>query len=153
MKDLPKRSSRGKRINQLVGEEEEEDNIFWNQDAFQEKNDDENFSTNDESSDSDSVDSDFDDPEIDDILEEDENDKKKDKKKTKSKYIDPAKLRNKRKNINKETKVKKIIEIQNVDREMRSSTADKVLISEIRRQLDDEEKEFCVYFDKIIDSL
>lgn len=36
------------------------------------------------------------------------------------------------------TKVNRVIS-------MRASTADKVAISKIRRQLDDEEKEFCVY--------
>lgn len=48
----------------------------------------------------------------------------------------------------KEPRVKRpISEVSNVNRviTMRASTADKVAISKIRRQLDDEEKEFCVF--------
>lgn len=47
----------------------------------------------------------------------------------------------------KEPRIKKPTpEVSNVNRviTMRASTADKVAISKIRRQLDDEEKEFCV---------
>lgn len=48
MRDFGKRKTRGVRMNQLVGEEKQEDDSFWNQEAFQEKDDDDEFNSSDE---------------------------------------------------------------------------------------------------------
>ena len=45
LKELPNRSTRGSRMNQLLGEEAEADDTFWGQDAFQEEEQDEEYST------------------------------------------------------------------------------------------------------------
>lgn len=42
---LPARSSRGTRINKLIGEEAEADEAFWGQDAWQEDASDDDYST------------------------------------------------------------------------------------------------------------
>lgn len=42
---LPARSSRGTRINKLIGEEAEADASFWGQAAWQEDGEDEDYST------------------------------------------------------------------------------------------------------------
>ncbi|KAE9315558.1 hypothetical protein PR003_g18956 [Phytophthora rubi] len=57
-KVLPARSSRGTRINKLIGEEAEADASFWGQAAWQEGGEDEDYST--EAEEEDIVDSDFD---------------------------------------------------------------------------------------------
>ena len=43
MKDLPSRSTRGKRMTELVGEEKEKDEVFWKQSMFQEAESDEEY--------------------------------------------------------------------------------------------------------------
>ena len=43
MKSLPKRSTRGKRMHELIGEDAEADEAFWNQKAFQEDEEDKNY--------------------------------------------------------------------------------------------------------------
>lgn len=44
----PKRQSAGRRFKELVGEEADADELFWNQKAFQESSDDDSgFSSND----------------------------------------------------------------------------------------------------------
>jgi vacuolar protein sorting-associated protein 72 len=42
---LPARSSRGTRINKLIGEEAEADEAFWGQDAWGDEEEDEDYST------------------------------------------------------------------------------------------------------------
>lgn len=44
-KQLPTRSSRGTRINKLIGEEAEADETFWGQDAWREDDEDDDYST------------------------------------------------------------------------------------------------------------
>ena len=44
-KQLPTRSSRGTRINKLIGEEAEADETFWGQDAWREDEEDDDYST------------------------------------------------------------------------------------------------------------
>lgn len=92
---LPDRKSRGKRVHKLVGEELEADELFWNQDAFEEEGEDEDFSSTE--TEEDEVDSDFDAPEdygtqeaaapepvLDDVS-----------RKKRNVYVDPATLRHK----------------------------------------------------------
>ena len=67
---LPARSTRGKRVSQLVGEAAEADEDFWNQAAFQEAASDTEFSSTTPSSDT--ADTDIDEPES----EEDEKSRK-----------------------------------------------------------------------------
>ena len=61
-KVLPKRATRGQRMNALVGKAIEEDEEFWNQGIFAEPDSDDDFASKDESSSQgrDSFDSDFD---------------------------------------------------------------------------------------------
>ncbi|CAH0481192.1 unnamed protein product [Peronospora belbahrii] len=73
-KILPARSSRGSRINKLIGEEAEADASFWGQSAWQEDGEDEDYST--EAEEDDIVDSDFDQQEApdDDVHDAEEDD-------------------------------------------------------------------------------
>jgi YL1 nuclear protein C-terminal domain/YL1 nuclear protein len=57
MKELPKRSTRGKRMNDLIGDEKEFDGIFWEQTIFKETKSDDEYKT--ESEHEDKYDDDF----------------------------------------------------------------------------------------------
>ena len=45
MKDLPKRTTRGRRIKKLTGQQAVFDHWFWNQPMFQERDSDEDYAT------------------------------------------------------------------------------------------------------------
>ncbi|OWZ08289.1 hypothetical protein PHMEG_00019190 [Phytophthora megakarya] len=79
-KVLPARSSRGTRINKLIGEEAEADASFWGQDAWQEDGEDDDYST--EAEEEDIVDSDFD---AEEAPDEDVHDAEEDEKPTRRK--------------------------------------------------------------------
>lgn len=57
MKGLPKRTTRGKRMNELIGEEKDTDNLFWSQTYFKETVSDDEYCT--ESEKADKFDADF----------------------------------------------------------------------------------------------
>ena len=108
---LPARSTRGKRLAELVGDELEEDEEFWSSDKWNDEEDDDDFDEGD-SDDAeyaaalDDADSDFDKPEEEDeaiIQEEDivrlQKEEKKKEQKKKGAYVDPA--LKKRKEANK----------------------------------------------------
>ena len=59
-RDLPNRSTRGKRIQRALEEEDDADNEFWNQEFFAEEQEDLEYEASDEGEDV--VDSDFDEP-------------------------------------------------------------------------------------------
>lgn len=59
-RDLPSRSTRGKRIQQALEDENDADNEFWNQEFFAEEQEDIEYEASDEGEDV--VDSDFDEP-------------------------------------------------------------------------------------------
>ena len=108
---LPARSTRGKRLAELVGDELEEDEEFWSSDKWNDEEDDDDFDEGD-SDDAeydaalDDADSDFDKPEEEDeaiIQEEDivrlQKEEKKKEQRKKGAYVDPA--LKKRKEANK----------------------------------------------------
>lgn len=88
-RSLPARSTRGKRMNQLVGEDAVADNEFWKMDLFKEEEEDEEYSSEEEEEDV--VDADFDKPEEEDEPEEKEGDVdvKEKKRKRAGEYVDP----------------------------------------------------------------
>lgn len=92
---LPDRKSRGRRVHKLVGEELEADELFWNQDAFGEEGEDEDFSSTE--TEEDEVDSDFDAPEDEGVNEPAAAEPVLDdvSKKKRNVYVDPATLRHK----------------------------------------------------------
>jgi len=105
MRDLPARSTRGKRLNQLVGEEALVDEEFWKLDLFKEVENDDEYKSEEEEEDV--VDADFDAPEIPDEIDPnaDGGMQLEDEKKKKKGYVDPAV---KRKKLERNAKKKKI---------------------------------------------
>lgn len=99
---LPKRSTRGKRLAELVGDELEEDEEFWSSDKWNDEDDDDDFDEGDSDNEEyaaalDDADSDFDKPEEEDeaiIQEEDivrlQKEEKKKEQRKKGAYVDPA---------------------------------------------------------------
>ncbi|XP_042483142.1 SWR1 complex subunit 2 isoform X2 [Macadamia integrifolia] len=91
------RATRGKRMTNLLDEEIEEDELFWNQDSLREEEDDENYKEEAEVADEFDSDFDEDEPEPDDEVENDANDRVH----TKKRLIYPGKSLTKKKNKKK----------------------------------------------------
>ena len=51
MKELPQRLSRGRRMNDLIGEEKDYDSLFWGQEIFKDTGSDEEYATESEKDD------------------------------------------------------------------------------------------------------
>ncbi|UKJ89694.2 hypothetical protein MACJ_002947 [Theileria orientalis] len=96
--ELPKRENRGKKFNQLVGEELEKDQQFWGHSTWEEDEVDDDYNCSEgEEQYAYSTDSDFDDPEEEEEEEVDESHLKETKKRKKfGAYVDPMLLANKR---------------------------------------------------------
>ncbi|CAM6085282.1 unnamed protein product [Calypogeia fissa] len=100
--DRGSRASRGKRMSKLLDEEAEADDEFWNQDAFKDAADDNEYAEEDEEADV--FDSDFDEDEPDEEEEEQDDDERRP---TKKRKLPPGSKHEKRKEEKKKKKQEK----------------------------------------------
>ncbi|OQS05857.1 hypothetical protein THRCLA_20508 [Thraustotheca clavata] len=134
--ELPQRSSRGSRINKLVGEDAEADETFWGNDVWAE-GEDEDYST--EAEEEDTVDSDFDEEENpdDEIHDAEEEKPTRRTRSSRSSFQEPKAPAPKR--VRRVVEEKPVIIDEIVPMEVRSSTISKrVLSQELQHRYADE---------------
>ncbi|XP_031379367.1 SWR1 complex subunit 2 isoform X2 [Punica granatum] len=103
--DRSSRATRGKRMTKLLDEENEQDELFWNQEALKDEENDDNYEEEPEIADEFDSDFDEDEPEPDEQVADDAEDRVQ----VKKRLIFPGKSAQKNKNKNKKKKKQKVL--------------------------------------------